>query len=156
MTQHQSDESKDSVVTVDVSGESIEAPGPIVHSTLTPQQLHDTIEDEIIGTLLQILWRSNQNRFGLHPAVGGHAMSQLRELHATLQEGDYTRRAFPTRSEALRAARSRHQVSLRDVLAEENANAEMQIEEAERNAEYNGNDEELFCHDGDDNVHADY
>jgi len=159
VTQHQSGELKDSNVTVDVSGESIEAPGPNVQSTTpTPQQLHDSVEDEIIGTLLQILWRSNQNKFGTHPAVTGHAMAQLRELHGTLREGDFTRRAFPTRGEALRAARSRHEVSLRGVLAEENADAEMQIEEAERNYQnnVNENDEELSCHDDDDNEHADY
>ena len=156
MTQHQSGESQDSDVTVDVSGESIEAPGPNVQSAcLTPKQLHDKIEDEIVGTLLLILWRSNQDKFGTHPAVTGHAMAQLRELHATLQEGNYTRRAFPTRGEALRAARSRHQVSLREVIAGEITDAEVQIEEAERNAEYNQNDDELFCDDVDD-VYEEY
>ena len=82
-------------------------------------------------------------------------MAQIRELHATLQEGNYTRRAFPTRGEALRAARSRHQVSLREVIAGEITDAEVQIEEAERNAEYNQNDDELFCDDVDD-VYEEY
>ena len=61
-----------------------------------------------------------------------------------------TQGAFPTRGESLRAARSRHQVSLREVIAGEITDAEVQIEEAERNAEYNQNDDELFCDDVDD------
>ena len=93
-----------------MSGESIVAPGPIVSSRIpAPKQLHEEIEDELIGMLLLILWRSNQNKFGTHPAVTGLAMTKLRELHQTLQEGDYTRQAFPTTDEALKAAQSRHQ-----------------------------------------------
>ena len=42
VTQHQSGELQDSDVTVDVSVQS---------PTLTPKQLHDKIEDEIVGTL---------------------------------------------------------------------------------------------------------
>ena len=140
-------------MTADVSGESIVAPGPIVFSPIpAPKQLHEEIEDKLIGTLLLILWRSNQNKFGTHPAVTGLAMTKLRELHQTLQEGDYTRQAFPTTDEALKAAQS-HQDLLRNALIEEIAAAKDQIDESEKEkeTEYRRKiEEEDFYYDVDD------
>ena len=137
-----SGESNDSDVTK-VSGEDIEAPGPIVPPQIpTPQQLHAEIEDVTIGTLLQILWRSNQTHYihparrggvpvGTSPAVCEYAMQQLRELHRTLSENDYTRQPFPTRSEALRAARSLHHISEQEEIKDEIGDAEEAIEAEE-------------------------
>ena len=150
-----SGESNDSDVTK-VSGKDIEAPGPIVPPQIpTPQQLHEEIEDVTIGTLLLILWKSNQTRYmhptrrggvpvGTSPAVCEHAMQQLRELHRTLRENDYTRQPFPTRSEALRAAQSRHQISKQEEIKDEIADTKETIEAEEDVRDDAAYDEEFY------------
>ena len=72
-------------------------------------------------------------------------MQQLRELHRTLSENDYTRQPFPTRSEALRADRSLHHISEQEEIKDEIGGAEEAIE-AEEDMRYNAawNDGEFY------------
>ena len=64
----------------------------------------------------------------------------IEELHRTLRENYYTRQSFPTRREALRAARSRHQVSQQEEIKDGILDAEEAIEAEE----VMGMDEEFY------------
>ncbi len=76
-------------------------------------------------------------------------MQNLHELHQILRDNNYTRQAFPSRTEAVRAARSLRECSQRDEIKVEIADVEKAIEEAEEDEAHSENDEEFF-HDFDD------